>query len=201
MKFKMAHGSLFAVLLRSPWWISLGIAAAIVAAARTSLPAPYFVFGAMGAMPFVVICCIAGWRQLNAPSPTRVTATLEKVAGMSWRDFSGAVEAAYAEDGYTVTRLPGPAADFAIHKAGRTTLVSCKRWKAASVGTDALRDLAMAQQQQDASASLVISLGAVSDAAQRFAKERGIAIMEGAALAQLLKNLPVQAKPAAATRR
>ncbi|APW40649.1 hypothetical protein RD110_12295 [Rhodoferax koreense] len=193
----MAHGSLFAILLRSPWWISLGIAAAIVAAARTSLPSPYFVFGAMGALPFVVICGIAAWRQLTAPSPTRVAATIEKVAAMSWRDFSSAVESAFAADGYAVTRLAGPAADFAVRKDGRTTLVSCKRWKAASVGTEALRDLSAAQQQEDASAGLVISLGALSEAAQRFAKERGIVVMQGAALAQLLRNLPAAAKPAA----
>jgi len=197
MKFKMAQGSLFAILLRSPWWISLGITALIVLAARTSLPQPYFVFGAMGALPFVVICCIAGWRQLRAPSPARVAATLQAAGAMSWRDFASAVEAAYAQDGYAVTRLAGPAADFAVQKAGRTTLVSCKRWKAASVGTEALRELSAAQQQQDASASLVISLGHLSDAAQRFAQERGISVMQGPALALLLKDLPQQAATSA----
>ena len=30
MKFRMAKNSLFAVLLRSPWWISAAIAAALV---------------------------------------------------------------------------------------------------------------------------------------------------------------------------
>ncbi len=200
MKFKLAHGSLFAILLRSPWWISLGIAAVIVLAARTSLPSPYFVFGAMGAAPFFVIACIAAWRQSQAPSPARVAATLDAVAAMSWRDFSSAVEAAYAEAGYTVTRLPGPAADFSVQKDGRTTLVSCKRWKAASVGAEALRELQALQLKQDASASLVISLGDLSEAAQRFARERGIAVMQGPGLAKLLKNLRRPAPAAAAKR-
>ena len=196
MKFKMAQGSLFAILLRSPWWISLGIAAAIVLAARTSLPSPYFVFGAMGALPFVVICAISAWRQWNAPSPARVAATLEAVGAMPWRDFANALEAAYVREGHAVTRLPGPAADFALQRSGRTTLVSCKRWKAASVGLEPLRELDALQRREDASASVVIGLGTLSEAAKRFAAERGIVIMAPAALAELLKDMP---KPAPAT--
>ena len=198
MKYKMAEKSLFAILLRSPWWISFFIAAVIVLAARTGLPPDYFFFGAMGGFPFVVIGCIAAWRQFQAPSPAHVAATLEAVAAMSWRDFAAAIEAAYSRDGYAVTRLPGPAADFAVQKAARTTLVSCKRWKAASVGTEALRELANAQRAIDASASQVISLGETSDAARRYAAERGIQIVQGAALAQLLQGIPLAA-PAAPT--
>ena len=52
MKFRMAERSLFAILLRSPWWISLAVAGAFVAAARALLPAEYFVVGALGAMPW-----------------------------------------------------------------------------------------------------------------------------------------------------
>ena len=199
MKFKLAHGSLFAILLRSPWWISLGITAMIVLAARTSLPAPYFWFGAMGALPFVVISVMSAWRQWKTPSPARVTATLEAVGAMSWREFSAALETAYLKDGYAVDRLPGPAADLALRKAGRTTLVSCKRWKAASVGLDALRDLSALVQKQDASAGVVISRGNISEPARRFANEKSIAIMSPTALAELLKDVPSLAPAAAAT--
>ena len=198
MKYKMAEKSLFAILLRSPWWISLGIVAVIVLAARTSLPAPYFVFGAMGALPFLVIGCIAAWRQVKAPSPARVAATLQALATISWRDFAAAVEAAYSRDGFAVTRLPGPAADFAVQKAGRTTLVSCKRWKAAAVGTEALRELANAQRAIDASASQVLTLGNASEAAVRYAAERGIQILGDAALAQWLDGIALPGSTAAA---
>ena len=37
MKFKMAPNSLFAILLRSPWWISLAIAAVFAGASRALL--------------------------------------------------------------------------------------------------------------------------------------------------------------------
>jgi restriction system protein len=199
MKYKMAEKSLFAILLRSPWWVSFFIAAVIVLAVRTGFPPEYFFFGAMSCFPFVVIGCITAWRQLRAPSPARMAATLEAVSAMSWRDFAAAVEAAYCRDGYTVTRLPGPAADFAMRKAGRTTLVSCKRWKAASMGIEALRELDAAQRERDASVSQIITLGDASDAARRFAAERGIKIMQADALAQWLQgiSLPPQAAPAA----
>ena len=39
MKFRMAPNSVFAVLLRSPWWVSLAIAAALALAAAALLPA------------------------------------------------------------------------------------------------------------------------------------------------------------------
>jgi len=38
MKFQMAKNSLFAVLLRSPWWISIAVAAGIFALAKMLLP-------------------------------------------------------------------------------------------------------------------------------------------------------------------
>ena len=38
MKFKMAEKSLFAILLRSPWWISFVVVGVIVLAAGALLP-------------------------------------------------------------------------------------------------------------------------------------------------------------------
>ena len=38
MKFEMAKNSLFAVLLRSQWWISFAIAAGIVALVKAIMP-------------------------------------------------------------------------------------------------------------------------------------------------------------------
>ena len=38
---KMAPNSLFAILLRSPWWISVGIALVFALASKALLPAEY----------------------------------------------------------------------------------------------------------------------------------------------------------------
>lgn len=186
MKFKMAEKSLFAVLLRSPWWISVAIALGIVVLARVLLPALYAPFGMVSGLPFLVIGGIAAWRQSQAPDPARVTEALARAGTMSWREFSETLERAFQRQGYAVTRLNGPASDFQISRDGDTTLISCKRWKAANHGVDALQSLAADKQALAAQHCTYISLAAVSDKARRYATEHGIRLMLPAELAQLV---------------
>ena len=61
MKFKMAKNSLFAILLRSPWWISLLISVLISLGAFALLPREYAVVVMLGTFPFVVVAAIAAW--------------------------------------------------------------------------------------------------------------------------------------------
>ncbi len=186
MKWKMAENSMFAMLLRSPWWVSIAVVAAFALLSRALLPQQYVVFGMMGGFPFLVIGIIAAWRQFQAPSPERVTRTLQVAAAMSWRDFSGVLEHAYGKQGYAVTRLDGDAADLLLTKAGRTTLVACKRWKAANHGAAALLALGKARQTRDASHCSYISLADVNANTRRVAAQNRIELVNGAALAQLL---------------
>jgi len=145
MKLKMSENSLFAILLRAPWWISLLVVAVIVLASGALLPAAYVPFGVMGALPFLGIALVAAWRQRHAPNPARVAELLGQAAAMSWRDFSALIEAAFQRQGYVVTRLSHPGADLQLLKDARITLLSCKRWKAANTGVQPLQELASAQ--------------------------------------------------------
>lgn len=202
MKLKMAKNSLFAVLLRSPWWISFGVAAGIALVSKAALPERFVVYGVISAWPFLGIGLIAAWKQFRAPSATRVTDTLEKISAMSWRDFSGVVEEAFRDEGYSISRLGGPEADFAVSKAGKTALVSCKRWKAANSRIEPLRELHAAMEKEDAHEGIYLTAGAVSDNARQFAVEKKVQVVQGAALARMLlamrKNkdvsIPVTAK-------
>ena len=194
MKLKMAENSLFAILLRSPWWMSFGIAAGIAVVAHLLLPEKYAIAGALGGTPFIVIGAIAAWRQLRAPSTARVTSTLEAVGAMSWRDFSNALEDAFRRDGYAVTRLPGGQADLELDKAGRTSLVSCKRWKAASTGVEPLRDLTRARDAREAQEGIYVAVGGVTDNARRFATENRIRVIHGPELAQMLRGVAREKK-------
>ncbi|MHB8948304.1 MAG: restriction endonuclease [Rhodoferax sp.] len=186
MKLKMSENSLFAILLRSRWWISLLVVAAIVLLSGALLPGPYVPFGVVGALPFLVIALLAAWRQRHAPDPARVAAMLAQAASMSWRDFAALVEAAFQRQGYAVTRLEQPGADFQLLKGAKTTLVSAKRWKAANTGVQPLLALSSAQTALGANGSTFISLAPVSDSAQRLAKAQGVHLMSLAELAQLL---------------
>lgn len=186
MKLKMSENSLFAILLRSPWWISLLIVAGFTLLSFALLPEPYVGFGVMGGLPFLVIAVLAARKQWHAPSQVRVTEVLTRAGAMSWREFSALVEQTYLQQGHVVTRLNSPTADFKVVKGGRTTLVSCKRWKAATHGVEALRELVAAKEAADAQQCTYLSLAPVSDTARRFASAQGVTLLSGNDLARLL---------------
>lgn len=186
MKLKIAPNSLFAILLRSPWWISIALVLAISLASRALLPAQYVVFGIIGALPFLVIGAVAAYQQLQTPSTDQVSRTLQNAAAMSWHDFSNALEQAYVRQGYRVTRPGYPATDLLLTKSGRRTLVAAKRWKAGNHGVEPLQALSAARKAQDTSHCVYITLGDVSEKTQRFAAQNGVELLHGTALAQLL---------------
>lgn len=185
MKFKMNERSLFAVLLRSPWWISLSIVLVISLIARALLPMDYAVVVMLGTAPFMVITVMAAWRQWRAPRAAELDAALQRAAAMNWRDFGAWVQECYARQGYTVTRLEGEAADFRLERQGQASLLSCRRWKAASHGVEALRALQSACEQEGAR-GVYLSLAPVSEAAERYAQAAGLQLVHGQALALLL---------------
>lgn len=186
MNLKMNKNSLFAILLRSPWWASVLIAAGLIAVARLVIPEAYAPYAYFAALPFLVIAGVAGWRQLRAPSAARVADTLETVRAMSWSDLSAAIEDAFRRDGYMVNRLSGAPADFELTKARRMSLVSCKRWKVARTGIEPLRDLYAATRARDAYECIYIAAGEITDQARAFAVEKNIRLVTGVELARLL---------------
>ncbi len=186
MKFEMSPNSLFAVLLRSAWWISFAITAGFVWIAKALLPAEYFVVGALGSAPFFVIGCLAAWRQLRAPSAKRVAATLAQIREMPWSSFAETIEDAFRRDGHVVVRLSGTAADFEITKNGRVTLVNCRRWKAERTGIEPLRELIAARDARDAHDCIYLATGEITDKARTFAARNGVRILQGADLVGLL---------------
>ena len=185
MKFKMSEKSLFAVLLRSPWWISFVLVAVVALAAGALLPEKYAGVGMLGGFPFFVIGCMAFWRQRNLPSPALVDKGLQSLGSMSWRDFSVVLDSAFNRQGYTVTPLTG-AADMLLEKKGVLTVVSAKRWKAAAMGLEPLRELVARRDALEASNSVCISLGQVSTKAEEYAAENRITLITGADLVILV---------------
>ena len=110
----MAEKSLFATLLRSPWWVSMAVAAVLALVAAALLPAEFRVVGALSATPFVVIGAIAAWRQRSRPSAAQVTQTVAAVSALSWPQFAALLEQAFRRDGYTVQRGATDAFDFEL---------------------------------------------------------------------------------------
>jgi len=194
VKLKMSQNSLFAILLRSPWWISIAIAAGMIVASRALLPPEYFHFGVFVSLPFIGIGAFAAWKQLRAPSPARIAAALETVRAMGWADFARSLEAGYRADGYVITPIKGQAADFELRKGGRTTLLAGKRWKAARTGIEPLRELVAARQAREAQDCVYVATGELTDNARLYATENRIRIVSGPELARRMPGMGRTAK-------
>ena len=184
----MAKNSLFAILLRSHWGLSLGIAAAIALLAAALLPGEYRIVGVLSALPFVVTGAIAIRRQWGLPSADEVAQTQQTLATMPWPEFAALLEQAFARDGHAVQRGAADAVDFVLERKGRVMLVGARRWKSARTGLEALRALQMAREAADAPDALYIGLGELTDSARPFAAEHRIAIWQAAELAQALRR-------------
>jgi restriction system protein len=183
----MSENSLFAVLLRSPWWISFVLVACIVLASKALLPKEYFAVGALGSFPLFVVGCMAAWRQLRAPSAAKVGQMLDTVQAMSWGAFSQALTHAWVGQGYDVNVASKGAVDLRLSKDGQTVLVNARRWKAATHGVEPLRELYNAVQAHNAQGAIYIAAqGSVSENAALFARDHGITLLQGPALAAML---------------
>ena len=163
MKFKMAEKSLFAILLRAPWWVSFVVTLALALGLAALLPPAYKVVGAFGALPFLVIGFIAAWRQRNTMSSQRIAEITEPLANMSWQDFSALLEKGFLRQGYEVMRL-----------------------KAAALGVDAVKDLLTASEKHDATSCFLIGLGRISEPALALAAKNSVSVMGPESLALLL---------------
>jgi restriction system protein len=188
LKIRMAENSLFAVLLRSPWWISVLIGSVLSVLALALLPVAYRVVGAVGTLPFFVIAALAARRQWKLPSAAQVTQTTEAVSVMGWPAFAQQLEEAFQRNGWTVTRSTTEPVDFALERQGRRLLVHARRWKSARLGLEVLRSLQARREADGAQDALCICLGDLSDTARPFATRNHIAVWRAGELAQALRG-------------
>jgi restriction system protein len=185
VNWSLPKNSLFAILLRSPWWKSLGIAAILSLIAATFLPDRLKLAGALASFPFVVIGLIAAWKQLKQPSAARVERTAAALRDLDWARFEGLLEKALIRDGYTVERSRVTGIDFEVYKAGRRGLLVARRWKSAHVGVEPLKTLRQAADEADSQDAIYVSLGNLSEAAARYADANRVQVWEAGRLAAL----------------
>ena len=183
MKWLFPKNSLFAVLVRSPWWVSALVAVGTAAATRLFLPIELAVFAAL---PFAGISIYALVQQLRRPAAKRVAKTLERARGLSGEGFVSALETGFQREGYDVTRMDG-AADLVLRREGLVTLVACKRWKAMRAGIEPLREFDAATREHGPVGRMYVAAGEVTDNALAFAKERNIRLVQEEELARLLR--------------
>jgi restriction system protein len=176
---KLNQNSLFAVLLRSPWWMSLGLAAGVFFVARLFVP-PFY--AAFVPLPFFVIAGVVIWRQLQRPSARKVAARLDALRALPREEFAAALEQGFRRQGYGVTRIGN---DLQLTRSGRVSLVDCKRWKATRTGVEPLREFHAAGRKSEAGELIYVAVGEVTDNARAFAREKNIRLIGDAELAEL----------------
>ena len=192
MALRMAKNSLFAILLRSPWWTSVLIAATLGLLSFALLPAEFRIVGAISGLPFVVIAFLAARRQWRLPSATRVAETHSALSALAWPRFAELLQQSFRRDGFSVEPGDTAAVDFALERRGRRMLVCARRWKSARIGLEAVRALHTAREAADAPDALYIGLGSLTDTARSYAAEHRVAVWQSAELAQALRGLPLR---------
>ena len=188
MAFKLPRNSLFAILLRSPWWISFAIAGALSLIAMALLPVAYRAVGALSSLPFVVIGIMALRRQWDLPGAQEIERARQVLTELNWQQFEPLAQAALTEPGCVVRKHPGGTAEFVIHDSKGCRLVSARRWKSARLGVESLRELTQAFDDVGASAGVVMFLGEITEPAAKFAASNRIEIWGAADLARRLRG-------------
>ncbi|HEV7803827.1 MAG TPA: restriction endonuclease [Burkholderiales bacterium] len=179
----MAKETLFRILLRQPWWVTLLVALAMFGAAQAIFPpvAPFM------ALPFAGLAVYIAFRQWTGKSPVDADERLASLRGMSWEEFSALVADAYGRRGYGVTPAERPGYDFTLTKGGRITLLHCRRWRVNQVGVGPVRDLARAVQREEVSNGICISAGTFSAPAQKLVATEPVTLLFGTELVELVR--------------
>ena len=180
--------TLFQMLARQPWWITVLVAFAMFWIAYAVFPpvAPFF------ALPFAVLAIYIGFKQWRSGVPSDPSERLQALRNMSWESFSAAVGDAYRKQGYVVTPSREPGYDFSLAKDGRVTLLHCRRWKVNQVGSDPVRELARAVDRAQAYRGICLATGEFSAPARKIAASEPLALISGTDLVMLIQ--PGQAR-------
>lgn len=184
MALKMAQGSLFAVLLRSPWWYSALIAFFIVSISLLLVGGQFLIFGLAAALPFIGIAGYAIYRQLQRPGTKRMLEVIEQARKMSSRELAKKIAANYEKLNFDVTPFNGAAADLELERGRHKFLLCCKRFKAANTGIEPLKQLVASGEKNEASGYLYVALGEITQNAREYAAQHDIELIQAEALAE-----------------
>jgi len=178
----MAQDTLFNILRRQPWWISLLVAFVLFWIAHAIFPpiAPFV------AVPFVVLAVYIAVLQWRRGVPADIGSRLAELRAMSWETFSAAVADAYRRKGYAVSPAEGAGYDFKLVKGSEVILVQCRRWKVNQVGAGPVRELAAAVDRHDARRGVCLAAGEFSAPARAVAANEPVLLLSGAELVELI---------------
>ncbi len=193
MSFKLPQGSLFAVLIRSPWWYSVLIALLVVAISLVLVGGKYLVLGVATAMPFIGIAIYSVYSQSQRPGAKRIEEVEQAVRKMPVSELAKKIAANYEKIKFDVVEFKGDEAELELERGVHKLLLSCKRFKAAKTGIEPLKKLTAAGEKREMSGYLYVTLGEISANALKYANEHNIELIRAEGLAEYFdgtKKLP-----------
>ena len=219
---------LFDIAALLPWWLDVVIAALIFVGlhqyAATPAPVTTDIAHAGGMvvtqtlktlasigqwlipLAFLIGAGVSAWKrhqrkqllaQAGAPGGAAV------VDGMRWQDFERLIGEAFRRRGYAVAETGGGGADGGVDllltKGGEKTLVQCKHWRAQQVGVAVVRELYGVMAARGATGGFVVTSGGYSNDARAFAQGRNVELIDGPALARMLREAQTVKAPVASS--
>jgi len=178
----MARQTLFSILLRQPWWVTLIVAFAMFAIVHAIFPpiAPFM------AMPFALLAIYIAYRQWRGHTTVNAAERIADIRALAWDEFSALIADAYRHQGYKVAPAQSREYDFTLTRDGRTSLVQCRRWKVNAVGAGPVRDLAHAVARLEAYRGICIAAGGFSEPARKLTAREPVTLLSGLELVQLV---------------
>lgn len=121
------------------------------------------------------------------------------IRNLSWHEFEQMTGEALRRQGYTVEETnkgPDGGVDLVLRLHGELFLVQCKQWKALKVSVQVVRELYGVMAAQGATGGLVVTSGAFTSEAIKFASGTNIQLIDGKSLVRWFRaEGDVVAKP------
>ncbi len=114
------------------------------------------------------------------------------IDGMGWPEFDLLVREGFRRRGYAVSERAvagAPNAELLTISRGREVfLVQCQHWRAFKLDVPAVRELHIEIANQGAAGGFVVTSGMFTPEATRFAEGRGISLIDGLRLYELIRS-------------
>ena len=109
--------------------------------------------------------------------------------GLGWKDVERLVARIFHRDGFTVIPISerlGPV-DFLVERGTEKVFVQCRNWNVWEVPDRAVRELAGYMSGAGATRGYLLTTGQFTDEARSFARTKGLELVDGANLPELLE--------------
>lgn len=194
--------AVFDILVRLPWWASIGAGVALYVLLRVVLPAASSGFALFIATLFLVPAAASAIYSARKRRMLDAQTGIESIRALSWRQFEELLAEAFRRKGYAVEEnLYGGAdggVDLVLRKGGSVYLVQCKQWRAFKVGVQVVREMLGLVTARSAQGGIIVTSGRFTREAESFASQNELLLIDGKQLAVLIRG--VQTRPASPQR-